>query len=187
MKEKLENMPILVFLLIGVAFAGYNYMGSLSINETLQNQIAQLNSQLQEKKVGLTKAQNSSSEIPMMKEEITKLSQSLSKATELIPASSTTRDVVMVVSEEAKNAGIRVTQARPTDGQTKNYFDELPMEYEFEGSFSQLTLFMYQLSKRQLIIHATDMNLSTKEIVDGQTNLKMAGKLVGFKYKEAKR
>ena len=186
MKEKLENMPILVFLLIGVAFAGYNYMGSLSVNETFQNQISQLNTQIQEKKDGLTKAQNSSSEIPMMKEEISKISQSLSKATELIPPSITTRNLVTVVAEEAKNAGIRVTQARPGNSIAKNYFDELPMEVEFEGSYSQLTLFMYQISKRQLIIHPLDMSLSTREVVDGQTNLKMSGNLIAFKYKEAK-
>lgn len=187
MKEKLENMPILVFLLIGVALAGFNYMGSLSTNETLQTQISQLNTQLQEKKDGLTKAQNASSEIPAMKDEITKLTESLTKARDLIPATSSTRDVITVVSQEAKNAGIRVTASRPVEiNAAGTYYDEMPMEVEFEGSFSQLTLFMYQLSKRKLIIHPADMDLSLREVVDGQTNLKMTGKLVGFKYKEAK-
>jgi len=183
MKEKLENMPILVFLLIGVALAGFNYMNSLATAEGLQTQISQLNTQMQEKKEALTKAQNASSEIPAMRDEVSKMTESLAKARDLIPSNSSTRDVVSVVTEEAKNAGIRVTASRPGDSVTKaTYFDEMPMEVEFEGSFAQLTLFMYQISKRKLIIHPSDMMLSTKEVIDGQTNLRMSGKLVGFRY-----
>lgn len=187
MKEKLENMPVLVFLLIGIALGGYNYMGSLSVAEGLNNQIAQLNSQIQEKKDGLAKAQNASAEIPSMKEDISIISQTLSKATELMPQNTSSREVIGAISKEAKAAGVRVTQARPGEAVNKNYFDELPMEMEIEGSYAQLTLFMYQLSKQKLIIHAVDMGLTTKEVVDGQTSLKMSGKLVGFKYKEIKR
>lgn len=187
MKEKLENMPILVFLLVGVAFAGFNYMGSLTTTETLQTRISQLNTELQEKREALSKAQNASSEIPAMRDEVAKITESLAKARELIPKSSSARDVIAVVSQEAKSVGIRVTASRPGDFLAKEgYYDEIPMEVEFEGSFSQLTLFMYQISKQKLIIHPSNMTLSIKEVVDGQTNLRMTGELVGFKYKEAK-
>lgn len=186
MKEKIENIPILVFLLIGVALGGYNYMGSLSVNENLQGQISQLTSQLHDKKESLSKVQNASAEIPMMKDEITKFSQSLSKAQDLIPVGTTARDVLSVVSKQAKDAGVRITTSKPLEAVPKNYFDELPMDVEFEGSYSQLTFFMYLVSKEKLIVHPTDMELGVKEIVDGQTNLKMRGKLVGFRYKEAK-
>lgn len=186
MKEKLENIPILVFLLVGVAFGGYNYMSSLSRNEILQGQISQLKTQLQEKKEGLTKAQNASAEIPAMKDEISRISQSLSKASDLIPAATSSRDVLGNVSKGAKEAGVRVTSSRPMDPVPKNYFDELPMEVEFEGSYSQLTLFMYLLSKQKMIVQPLDMIITTKQIVDGLTNLEMKGKIIGFRYKETK-
>lgn len=186
MKEKLENIPILVFLLIGVAFGGYNYMGSLSTDEALQGQISQLKTQLQEKKESLSKAQNASAEIPAMKDEISKISQTLSKASELIPTTTTPRDVLGSVSKDAKEAGIRIKLSRPGEAVPKNYFDELPMEVEFEGSYTQLTLFMYLLSKQKLIVQPIDMELTTKEIIDGQTNLLMKGEVLGYKYKEAK-
>lgn len=179
-------MPILVFLLVGVAFAGFNYMGSLSTNETLQTQISQLTTQIQEKNENLKKAQNSSAEIPMMREEIGNISQALSRSRELIPENSSARDVLAEVSKEAKIAGIRVPQSRPADAIQKNYYDELPIEVEFEGSYARLALFMYNLSKLKLIVHPVDMELTTKDIVDRQTNLKMSGKLVGFRYKEIK-
>ena len=186
MREKIENLPILVFLLIGVAIAGYSYMGSLTVSESLQGQISQLKTQLQEKRDSLTKAQNASAEIPMMKEEINNISQSLSKATEFIPSTITSRTILEKISKEAKNSGVRIVQSGPAETVQKNYFDELPISVEFEGSYTQLTLLMYMLSKQKLILQPVDMELTTKEIVDGQTNLKMVGKLSGFKYKEAK-
>jgi type IV pilus assembly protein PilO len=185
-KEKIENMPILIFLVIGLAIAGYNYMGNLSVSETLEGQISQLKTQLQEKKDALTKAQNSASEVPMMKEEINNISQSLSKATELIPTTTTPRSVLEKISKEAKDSGVKIIQSAPAETVTKNYFDELPISAEFEGSYAQLTLFMYLLSKQKLIIQPGDMELTTKQIVDGQTSLKLLGKLSGFKYKETK-
>lgn len=186
MKEKLENAPILVFLLIGIALAGYNYLGSITTSEQLQEQISQLNTQIKDKKEALAKAQNASSEVPMMKEEINNISQSLSKARELIAAQTTSRTILEKISKEAKDVGVRVVQSRPIDIIQKNYFDELPITVEFEGSYSQLTLLMYSLSKQKSILQPVDMELNIKDIVDRQSNLKMMGNISGFRYKEAK-
>jgi Tfp pilus assembly protein PilO len=185
-REKIENMPILVFLFLGIALAGYKYMGSLSVEEGLQAQISQLNTQLQEKKESLTKAQNSSAEIPMMKEEINNVSQSLSKATELLPTTTNPRKILEKIAQEAKSSGVRIIQSGPEEPVQKNYFDELPISIEFEGSYTQLTFFMYSLSKQKLILQPSDMELTTKSLVDRQTNLKMVGKISGYKYKETK-
>lgn len=180
-------MPILVFLLIGVAFAGFNYMGSLSTNEKLQNDISQLNTELQGKRDGLTRAQNASAEIPSMKNEIERLSQSLSRSREFMPSENSARDVLAAISKEAKIVGVRVPQSRPAEVIPKNYYDELPIEVELEGSYSQLALLMYQLSKQKLIVHPLDMQIATKQVADGVATLKMSGKIVGFQYKEAKK
>jgi Tfp pilus assembly protein PilO len=185
-KEKIENMPILIFLAIGIAIGAFNYMGSLTIAEALEGQISQLNTQIQEKTESLKKAQNAASEVPMMKEEINNISQALSKATELMPVTTSPRAILEKISKEAKESGIRVVQSAPGESVQKNYFDEFPILAEFEGSYTQLTLFMYMLSKQKLIIQPGDLELSTKQIVDGQTNLKLAGKFTGFRYKETK-
>lgn len=186
MKEKIENLPVLIFLLVGVAFAGFNYMGSLSVVETLQTELSQLNTQLKTKQDDLVKAQTLSGEIPMMKEEIANLGQTLSRAADFIPASLSTTSMLANISRDAKTSGVRITQSRPSDIVPKNYYDEVPLEVEFEGSYTQLTLFMSKLAKQSMILHPTNMQLSTKEIVDGHTNLKMVGKITAFKYKEGK-
>lgn len=186
MKEKIENMPVLVFLLIGVAFGAFNYMGSLSTKEGLQEQISTLTTQLKEKRDALEKARNASAEIPSIQQEIEKLGQSLSRATDYIPATNSARDIIAMVSKEAKDSGVRVPTSKPDSAISGNYFDQLPIDIEFEGSYSQLTMLMYQLSKNKIIVHPVDMELTTRDIVDRQTNLKMKGKIVGFKYKEAK-
>ncbi len=179
-------MPILVFLLIGVALGAFNYMGSLSKKETLQEQISMLTTQLKEKNESLVQAKNSSAEIPTMQSEIEQLSQALSRSTEFIPSSNTVRDVLATISKEAKESGVRIPTSKPDELVSKNYFDELPVQIEFEGSYAQLTMLMYQISKNKMIIHPIDMELTTREIVDRQTNLQMKGKIVAFKYKEAK-
>ncbi len=186
MKEKIENLPVLIFLLIGVAFGAFNYMGSLSVVETLQTELSNLNTQLKTKQDDFAKAQTLSNEIPMMKEEVSNLAMGLSRASDLIPATLSVTSLLSDISRDAKSTGVRITQSRPAEVLPKNYYDEVPLEVEFEGSYSQLALFMYRLSKQDTILHPTDMQLTIKEIVDDHSNLRMTGKITAFKYKEGK-
>lgn len=185
--EKINNLPSLIFLLIGIVFAGMIYLQDLSTAEGLQSKLSQVEAQLVERTASLKKAQNSTQEISSIKSEIEKSSHALSLAEGLAPKELTMISIMDVVSKEAKDAGIRVVSSKPKTLTSMNFYDEVPLEANFEGSYSQLTMFMYMLSKQNIILHAKDIDLSVKEIVDGQTNLKMKTDLVGFRYKEAPR
>ncbi len=186
MKEKLENMPIFVFLLLGIVLAAYIYSGNLSDLEKKQTQISQMGSQNKEKQAGVTKAENSKLEIPNIKMEIDNLSQSLSRASDLIPSSIGFREILESVSSEAKTAGVRLVETKPGEVQPQTYFDALPLNVQFEGSYSQLAYYMYLLSKKKIIFEPQNMQITVKDITDGHTNLSMQGVLLAYKYKETK-
>lgn len=185
MIDKIKNLPSLLFLLVGIIAAAMIYMQNLSVAEGLQAKLTQLNAVVTEKSVSLKKAQNAAQEIATLKTEIERIGQSLSIAETLAPKDLSMRAIIESVSREAKDSGIRVVSSKPKDISPKNFYDEVPMEVEFEGAYSQLTFFMYLLSKQRLILKTKDVEMSVKEILDGKTNLKMRGEIVGFKYKEA--
>lgn len=187
MIDKIKNLPSLLFLLIGIVLAAMIYMQNLAATEGIQAKLTQIEAVIAEKSTNLKKAQNAAQEISTLKSEIERIGQSLSIAETLAPKDLSMRAIIESVSREAKDSGIRVVASKPKEVSSKNFYDEIPMEVEFEGAYSQLTFFMYLLSKQRLILKAKDIEMSVKEILDGKTNIKMRGEIVGFKYKEAPR
>ncbi len=59
---------------------------------------------------------------------------------------------------------------------------DVALELEIEGSYSQVTFFFYQLTKSKIVIMANDFDISVKEILDSQVNLKVKGTVAGVKY-----
>ncbi len=102
MVEKISNIPAIVFLLIGVAIAAMNFLGDKTQIQTLEDNAANLVSQIKEKEGNLKKAKNASQEVPVLKSEIEQLSQVVAKASELVPKNLSAREVIDVVSREAK-------------------------------------------------------------------------------------
>lgn len=196
MVEKISNIPAIVFLLVGVAIAAMNFLGDKTQIQTLEDNAANLVSQIKEKEGNLKKAKNASQEVPVLKAEIEQLSQVVAKASELVPKNLSAREVIDVVSREAKFAGIRITQSRPLDISRNQSIQGLPgsvaaeglatqdvvLELEIEGSYSQITFFFYQLTKSKVVIMANDFDISVKEILDSQANLKVKGTVAGVKY-----
>lgn len=194
MVEKISNIPAIVFLLIGVAIAAMNFLGDKSQIQTLEDNAANLVSQIKEKEGNLKKAKNASLEVPTLKAEIEQLSQVLAKASELVPKDLSAREVIDVVSREAKFAGIRMTQSRPLDASRSQSAgvggasaqgiatQDVGLELELEGSYSQITFFFYQISKSKIVIMTNDFDISVKEILDSQVNLKVKGTVAGVKY-----
>ncbi len=194
MVEKISNRPAIVFLLIGVAIAAMNFLGDKSQIQTLEDNAANLVSQIKEKEANLKKAKNASLEVPTLKAEIEQLSQVVAKASELVPKDLSAREVIDVVSKEAKFAGIRMTQSRPLDASRSQSAgvggasaqgiatQDVGLELELEGSYSQITFFFYQISKSKIVIMANDFDISVKEILDNQVNLKVKGTVAGVKY-----
>lgn len=194
MAEKISNLPIILFLLVGVAIAAFNYMDDISTLESLQNKKSNLMSQLKDKQGSLEKAKNARLEIPNLTAELEHLNQVYGKAKGLASGSLAVRDVIESVNREARSSGVRVTQSRPSNT-VPSLFDQaelnkkvspIGLEVELEGSYSQVTSFFTQLSKQKIILLPKDLKVSVKEILDKQVNLKVSGIIMAPRYVENK-
>lgn len=189
MVEKIANVPLVLFLLVGIAIGGMNYMNDISTLEKLQNNKANIQSQLNEKEGNLKKAKNASLEIPALKSEIEQLTLVLSKAELLAPKDLVARMLIDEVTREAKFAGVRITQSKPSSGTAQKdvanqplAIQDIGLDVDLEGSYSQMTFFFNQLAKSKIIILPKDFNIAVKEILDNQVNLRVSGTLSGVKY-----
>ncbi len=190
MLEKIQTLPLILFVLVGVGLAGMNYMSDMESLRVLQNKKSDLVSQINEKTENFKKAENSSKEIPNLKSEITQLTQIYERAMEIAPSQLNGREVVDSVTKEAKFAGVRITSSKPTSqnsyrssGQAANpETEELGLDLVIEGSYSQITFFFYQLSKIKMVLIPKNFDISVKEILDNQVNLKVSGTIAGVKY-----
>jgi len=115
-----------------------------------------------------------------------RVSQTFRLALDYLPKELDIEDLLKKIYSEARAAGVQLTDFKPKDSVSKDFYDELPMEIQLKGSYAQLVTFLGNISKIPRIINIRDVHINDPAFVDGYPTLKLNGVLVGYRYKEAK-
>jgi Tfp pilus assembly protein PilO len=81
---------------------------------------------------------------------------------------------------------VNLTLVKPQTPEIKGFYEELKMDVEFEGTFTNLMNFLSFISKVQRIITIRNVEIVTKEVVDGNSFLGVKGTFVSYRYLEGK-
>ena len=80
---------------------------------------------------------------------------------------------------------MELTTFKPKESVSKDFYDEIPMEFAISGNYSQLVTFLANIGKLPRIINVLNVEITPTGTVDGIPMLKLSGILVGYRYKEA--
>jgi type IV pilus assembly protein PilO len=114
------------------------------------------------------------------------MSQTFRLALDYLPKELDIQDLLRKIYSESRAAGVQLTNFKPKDPVSKDFYDELLMEIELRGNYPQLVLFLSYVSKLPRIINIKNVELIDPVYIDGVPMLKMRGTLVAYRYKEGK-
>ncbi|MBX9769118.1 MAG: type 4a pilus biogenesis protein PilO [Bdellovibrionales bacterium] len=186
-QERIANYPTGGFLIGGLVVAGAYFFTFFDSGAVQDSRIAELTTTIVKTREDLAATQKLAEGKIVFEQEIDLVSKRLSKALELLPTSMKDDLVLDRISREANAAGVDILTTKPKQGEVKNFYEELQIDIEMRGTYSQLTAFLSMIaaSRNQRIMSLRDLQLEFSGMIDEAALLKMKGTLVAYRYVES--
>ena len=182
MIEKINQLSIGMALGIGILLGGLLYMNSGDSIVMKDRQIQTMMQEVNKTKKEVKSAQDIVKNKTKYQDELNYVSDRLRAALEYLPTDLMAQDILRQMYEEARNSGVKLISVKPGQTEKLEFYEQISLDVELEGGYSQLTLFLSYISKVKRIIRIKSFELSTKEISDGIPILNLKGKLVAYRY-----
>ncbi len=170
----------MLFLLaaFGLIVASYFYMGWMPLQESIEQQQAQV--QMQQTR--LLRNQHLAHDLPRKQREYATLEKQLKVALNMLPKKSQIPDLLENVSWAGKDSGLVFKTFKPGREVSKQIYAEVPVSFNISGSFRQLLTFLKRVGEMSRIVDVKNMQLSR-----GKTTgtLSVKGQAVTYRFVEA--
>ena len=117
-----------------------------------------------------------------MREKLTELNESLSKARRELPENSEIPGLLKAISTTAKKSGLEVRRFQPLPEVKKDYVAEVPVSLEVTGSYHEIAMFFDQLSRMSRIVYVQDVTMANPDERGDKVYLTVTGKAVTFRF-----
>lgn len=184
MLEMLQKASKVAFVIAGLIFGGLYYWSNSDSLSSKEAAIEAKKNELEAAEAAIQSAKKIAGDKAKFEEESTKVSDQLKAAIEFLPTKLNEQDILTKIANEARSAGVRQTSVQPKKAQPKGFYEELQMDVELEGSYSQLVLFLSYISNIQRIVNIKGLDLRIKDYVDETPILRLKGTLVAYRYTE---
>ncbi len=185
MRTFVLSLSYLKVLIMGLLMAAtiHYFFGGIGANGA---KIEKLKVDIQASSDKLKRTTERTADKAKFQEEVERMSQIFRLALDYLPKELDIQDLLRKIYSESRAAGVQLTNFKPKDPVSKDFYDELLMEIELRGTYPQLVLFLSYVSKLPRIINIKNVELGEPVYLDGVATLRMKGTLVAYRYKEGK-
>jgi type IV pilus assembly protein PilO len=171
---------IMLALMIGAGF----YFG---VYDGLQSKIKQQQSQLQSVQQEKNKYEQLKKNRAEVVARLEKLKRQLLVAREKLPATAEVPSLLQRIHNQAKTAGLEISQFKRVSNSPKQYYIEIPVEMELVGTFDELANFFFYIGRMTRIVNVRDLQLKrTNNNLESDGNLKVKALATTFMYRANK-
>ncbi|MES0371053.1 MAG: type 4a pilus biogenesis protein PilO [Mariprofundaceae bacterium] len=164
-----------IFVLILVS---YLYMGWMPLQESIENQQAQVELQ----RVILKRNQMLARDLPRKREEFAKLEKQLKVALNMLPKQSQIPDLLESVSWAGKDSGLEFSVFTPKGENVKQIYAEVAVDISVTGSYRQLLTFLKRVGEMPRIVAIQNLVL-TQGKAGGSLSVK--GNVMTYRFVDA--
>ena len=186
LNERIKIAPRGLFFFAGLFFTTVLYYSQGSSKQDYAGDLAKLKAEFAKTQETLKFTQERATNKGKFQEDMERVSQTFRLALDYLPKELDTQDLLKKIYSEARAAGVQLADFKPKDSVSKDFYDELPMEIQIKGTYSQIVTFLGNICKVPRIINIRDVHITSPTLVDGYPVLQLNGVLVGYRYKEAK-
>ncbi len=147
----------LIVLGIALASAGVFYY---VIVIDRQEQIARLESELQDLQVELQKAEAFAARYDEFKEVLREVDLKLKEALKKLPEGREIPNLLDQINESVLEAGLTISIFRPTDQNPQEFYSEVPVEIQVSGGYHNFATFADVISKMERIVTLRNIKMT---------------------------
>ncbi len=186
LEERIKYSPRSTFVVGGIVLAVLTWSAVDSPTKRFDPEIARIQQELADAEKKLAETEERFSNKGKFQEEMERVSQTFRLALDYLPKELDTQDLLKKISLEARSAGVELGKFTPKETVAKDFYEELPMDIQVKGSYTQLVTFLLNVSKVHRIINIRNVELGEPVLTDGVPLMQLSGTLVGYRYKEVK-
>lgn len=150
-----------------------------------------IESQIQAKEVEIAaeeaKAQEADEalkEVEQVRTTVGALSEQFKLVSQALPTTIQMADIIRTVDQTARISGVMVKSKEPLPALNREYYEEMPLRVSMEGSYSELTLFLYYLANYERIMKVKNFVITQPQGVDGfnSKRLILNGNVISYRF-----
>lgn len=184
--EQIQSAPRVAFIPVGLVVAVLYYFSIYDDGAQIQSKINQANSEIETQNKNLEAAQKTAGEKGKFEEQVNLVSSQLQAALEYLPNQLKVEELNKQIEDEARHAGVKLRSFSPTQTAIKEFYEEIPVRVDLEGSYSNLTLFLTYITQLKRIVTIKDVTLvpSSRGRLDPGLQVNLQGTLIAYRYIE---
>lgn len=186
MADQLSKMTTGKAMIIGLAITAGYYLIWYEGGSKLEAQLASTNAQISKDKGELAKVNEALAKMERTQKIKADLGEKLEKVLSYLPEELSSSDLIKLLSTEAKAAGANLLKVSDRSGgkaKSDQFYEEVKVEMELEGSYGQLLLFLSNLTRADKIVTMSNMSMKRSPQKAGAPDmLTFVGTFVGYKY-----
>ena len=170
-----------VGIVVGLAVAiGAGYF--FGIYQGLSNEVQQLRAKELELQRKLTEVRSIAANIGAFEEEIVELEAKLAIALTQLPNSKQIEVLLTDISNLGKTAGIEIKSFARKPEVAHDFYAEVPLELQLEGSYHNIAKFFDLVSKLPRIVNMGSISMAITKESELETRLKVTGTATTFRF-----
>ena len=188
--DKLKSMSPASACLIGIVIAGLLFFFVLGGDGSLEKSLKPIRN----KKVKLTKDIQEKEKIIKeafeYQENIKKLGKAINKVIKYIPENMSSAKMMRSLTDSAKVSGVNIidvsdkgrVRSKPGEAANEVLYDRIPVSIKLEGNFTQIMMFLSNLTKLDNIITVEELSINSNRRI-GEGMVAFSAVFVGYRYK----
>lgn len=150
----------------------------------IEAQISTLDAQIQAEDARAAETDKALQEVEQVRTTVGALSEQFNLVSKALPDTIQNSEIIRTVDRTAKASGVLIKSKEPLPPENKEYYEEVPVRVVMEGTYSELTLFLYYLANYERIMKVKNFTITQPPTVDGQRpkRLTLSGNVVSYRF-----
>lgn len=179
---RIATLTIQQTLIFGLAIGGLYYFTMFDDGSALDLQASGLKQQLDAERTKEKESDAALNRIKQLRESYAALTDQFKVISAQIPTDLQMSEIIRTVDTMAKTSGIVIKTKEPKLVVKSELLETLPIKVSAEGSFSEITMFIYNLSTIERIYRVRSFNIQGPSDVRSLSKLKVEAELASFRF-----
>jgi type IV pilus assembly protein PilO len=175
---RLAMMTSQRILVIGVVLGLIYYFMFFDGGEKQKKRITELNQKIKVEQTKLPESQAALKEVDLVRASVAALGEQFTRVSQQLPSNIQMSEIIRTVDDLARITGVSIKAKEPKPNVPRDVVEEVPLRINLEGSYSQITLFLYQIARLERLMKVKDFTISSpRESVGENARLVFEGEV----------
>jgi type IV pilus assembly protein PilO len=147
-------------MIIAGVFGLFYFWTLYDDGSSIQNQINRVQQEIQVQEQKAIEADTALKEVEQVRTTVGELSEQFKVVSQALPSEVAMSDIIKAVDMVSRASGVSIKSKEPRPVVNRDYYEEIPLRISLEGTYAEVTMFLYYLASTERIMKANNFNLA---------------------------